>query len=85
MRLPGVLRAAVGDVREVTVEGETVREAVEDLCRQHPTVRVRILDEDGRLRPHVLCVVNGVTTRLEDPMSLTDGDDLTIMPAVSGG
>lgn len=85
VRLPGVLRPAVGDVREVVVSGATVQEALEDLCGQHPTLRVRLFDEAGRLRPHVLCVHNGVATRLEAPRPLEDSDDLAIMPAVSGG
>lgn len=60
-------------------------EAIDDLCRQHPLLRPRIFDERGRLRPHVLCLHNGEVTRLDDPIDLHDGDDLAVMPAVSGG
>lgn len=85
VRLPGVLRPVVGEVREVVVSGDTVREAVEDLCAQLPALRSRILDESGALRRHVLCVHRGEPTRLVDPLPLADGDDLAIIPAVSGG
>jgi sulfur-carrier protein len=85
LRLPRVLEPAVGAVREVTVSGATVQEALADLCAQHPTLLVRLFDEAGQLRRHVLCVHNGVATRLEEPVPLADDDDLAILPSVSGG
>lgn len=85
VRLPRILEPAVGAVREVTVSGVTVQQALADLCAQYPTLWVRLFDEQGRLRRHVLCVHNGRATRLAQPEPLADGDELTILPAVSGG
>lgn len=85
VRLPGVLEPAVGATRSVQVTGDTVADALADLCRQFPTLRVRLFDEGGRLRRHVLCVHNGRITRLDQPLLLADDDDLAILPAVSGG
>lgn len=84
-RLPSVLRPAVGDVRAVPVEGATVREAITDLCRQHPALRPRLLTQGGDLRPHVLCIHAGEVLRGADDAPLADGDQLEILPAVSGG
>lgn len=85
LQLPRVLEAAVGPVREVTVSGATVQEALADLCAQHPTLSVRLFDEAGALRRHVVCVHNGLAIRLTQPQPLADGDELAILPAVSGG
>lgn len=85
IRLPRILDAAVGDVREVVVSGATVQDALHDLCDKHPTLRVRLFDEAGALRRHVVCVHNGRATRLQEPDPLEDGDELAILPAVSGG
>jgi molybdopterin converting factor small subunit len=85
IRLHQLLEPSVGPVREVTVTGGTVQEALADLCAQHPRLRVRLFDEQGRLRRHVLCVHNGCATRLAKPEPLADGDELAILPAVSGG
>lgn len=83
--LPGVLEPAVGPVREATVSGGTVQEALADLCAQFPALRVRLFDEAGGLRRHVVCVLNGRATRLTEPEPLADGDQLSILPSVSGG
>ncbi len=83
--LPGILRPAVGEVRRVDVEGDTVADALDDLCRQHPAVKPRLFDESGRWRPHVLCIHHDYPVTLSDPVAFADGDELMIMPAVSGG
>ena len=83
--LPAVLEPAVGAVREVTVSGATVQEALADLCEQFPGLRARLFDEAGRLRRHVVCVHNGRATRLAEPEPLAAGDQLSILPSVSGG
>jgi molybdopterin converting factor small subunit len=85
VRLPGVLEPVVGAVREITVSGATVQEALEDLCARHPALVVRLFDGPGQLRRHVVCVHNGRATRLTTPRPLADGDELTILPSVSGG
>lgn len=85
VRLTTVLEPAVGALREVEVHGTTVQEALEDLCRQHPALRVHVFDGAGELRRHVLCLHNGTATRLRSPLPLADGDELAIMQAVSGG
>lgn len=85
VRLPRLLEASVGPVREVPVSGATVQEALADLCAQYPTLRVRLFDEQGALRRHVLCVHNGTATRLTQPQPLAEGDELAIVPSVSGG
>lgn len=85
VQLPRVLESVVGDVREVAVSGATVQEALADLCGQLPALQGRIFDEAGALRRHVMCVHNGTAIRLTGPTPLADGDELAIVPAVSGG
>jgi molybdopterin converting factor small subunit len=85
VRLPRLLEPAVGDVRKVSVTGNTFGEALGDLFAQHPTLRVHLLDEKGVLRPHVLCFHNGDENRALTDNPLKDGDEITFLQAVSGG
>ena len=84
--LPRLLEPAVGAVRKVEVQGDTWDEAIASLLQRHPTLRVHLFDEESRLRPHVMCFVNGQQTRLEDRSpALAEGSEITFLQAVSGG
>lgn len=82
--IPTPLRSYTGQRQEVEAEGATVAELLVDLDRRHPGIRFRMVNEQDRLRPHVRIFVNGEQTRrLEQPLS--DGDDVRILQALSGG
>jgi adenylyltransferase/sulfurtransferase len=84
--LPRVLEPAVGSMRRLEVGGGTLEEAIGFLLDRLPTLRVHLFDEEGRLRPHVLCFVDGHQTRLEDPNRPISGrTEITFLQAVSGG
>jgi len=87
VELPAMLAALADGARRVPASGATCAEALGDLCRRHPALRVHLFDEHGRLRQHVLCFVNDVNTRWVDTLDIPvrDGDRLTILQAVSGG
>ncbi|MGH8957937.1 MAG: MoaD/ThiS family protein [Acidimicrobiia bacterium] len=87
VKLPRLLEQAVGTIRRVDVTGSTIGEAMSDLLRQHPTLRVHLFDEQNQLRPHVLCFHNGTLDRdLTDGNALlSDGDEIVFLQAVSGG
>jgi molybdopterin converting factor small subunit len=86
VRLPSVLEPAIGNVRRVEVEGETLAAALDDLMASYPSLRAHLFDEGGRLRTHVLCFVDGHSTRLEDSaMTVGDGTEIRFLQAVSGG
>ncbi|MHC4549873.1 MAG: MoaD/ThiS family protein [Planctomycetota bacterium] len=87
LELPPMLANVLGGARRLTVQGRTWQEALEDAFRQHPGLRVHLLDERGTLRRHVLCFINDENTRWDDTRDrpLTEGDTVTIVQAVSGG
>jgi hypothetical protein len=82
--LPGLLEPAVGDRLRLTVDGDTVDSVVSALLDEVPTLRVHLFDERGHLRPHVLCFVDGVSSRLDRPEQRVSGE-LRFVQAVSGG
>jgi sulfur-carrier protein len=85
--LPAALRRYAGEQAEVEMCGGTLGEALDDLAQRHPQLERRLRDEQGRLRPHVLMFVDGVSVRGGAPMatSIGDGAEVFVAPAVSGG
>jgi molybdopterin converting factor small subunit len=69
------------------MEAGTLHDALEGLARAHPSLKERLRDEHGKLRPHLALFVNDEDARLlgwEDA-ALRDGDVVHIIPALSGG
>ena len=85
--IPGVLRAYCAGPRELTLSAATVRAALEHLERSHPPLYRCVCDETGAVRRHVNLFVNidNIRDGAGLDTSLTSGDIITIMPAVSGG
>jgi molybdopterin synthase sulfur carrier subunit len=87
VKIPPVLRQAVGGERAVQVQGATVAEVRTHLCDQHPAVGAQILTADGDLHKFVNVYVNDEDARLlqwvDTPIG--DGDTLMILPAMAGG
>ena len=87
VELPSLLANLVGSPRSVQIEASTVRDAVEFILRQHPSLRVHFFDEAGELRRFVLCFVNGENSAWYDGLdtSLKSGDEVTVLQSVQGG
>ena len=87
VKLPTQLRDAVGGQAEATADGTTVGEVLRGLYAQHAELRERIADDDGGLRRFVNVYLRGEDIRFLDGLEteVSDGDEVTILPAVAGG
>jgi sulfur-carrier protein len=87
VRVPPVLRAAVGGVRELSVPGATVAEVLDSLYAAHPEVRAQLVGDDGALHRFVNIYVNDEDVRLQAWLDtpVADADTLLILPAMAGG
>ena len=86
VRIPTVLRPHAGGLSTASANGGTVGEVIEDLVRQFPNLDGSVVEE-GALRRFVNVYVNDEDVRylksLDTPVS--DGDEISILPAVAGG
>lgn len=90
VRVPAQLRHLVegASAVEVDVEGAaTVATVLDALAAAHPALERRVRDELGRTRPHVNLFVGDDNVRDRDGVAtpITDGEELFVLPAVSGG
>jgi molybdopterin synthase sulfur carrier subunit len=87
VKLPTQLRDAAGGAVSAEVEGGTVGEALEALYARHGELRTRMADDDGGLRRFVNVYLAGEDIRFLDGLdtAVSDGAELTVLPAVAGG
>jgi molybdopterin synthase sulfur carrier subunit len=87
VRIPTPLRSITSGEAEVTVEGGTVQEIIENLEKAYSGMKERLCDEEGKLRRFVNLYLNDEDIRfLQDlETEVKDGDGLSIIPAIAGG
>ena len=87
IRIPMPLRVYTDSADEVEVSGETVGDALTQLVRKHHGLNDRVLADNGQLRSFVNIYRGSDNVRELDGLGtrLTDGDVLSIVPAVAGG
>jgi len=86
VRIPTPLRTLTGGSDEVSASGATVAAVIEDLEKNYPGVRDRLLDDKG-VRRFVNIFVGEEDIRFLDGLSteLKSGDQISIIPAIAGG
>ncbi|MGR6923246.1 MoaD/ThiS family protein [[Actinomadura] parvosata] len=86
VRIPTILRNYTDGAKAVNAEGATLEELIANLEARHPGIKERLVD-DGSLRRFVNVYLNDEDVRflggLGTPVS--DGDTVTVLPAVAGG
>jgi molybdopterin converting factor small subunit len=86
VEIPRELRSLCGGQAQLCVIARNVRGLLAEIAHQHPQVHVGICDERGEPRPHINVFVNEqFVARSELDIPLEAGDQVTILPAVSGG
>jgi len=84
--IPTILRTHTGGEKAVEASGTTVAEVIEDLESRHSGLKARLV-KDGSLHRFVNVYVNDEDVRFAGGLEakVSDGDNVTILPAVAGG
>jgi sulfur-carrier protein len=87
VRIPTILRTYTGGAKSVEATGDTLDQLFTALDAQHPGVRGRLVTDEGALHRFVNVYVNDEDVRFTGALEtkLSDGDSVTILPAVAGG
>ena len=87
VRIPTPLRTVTKGAAEVQAAGDSVAGVIEDLERQFPGMRERLLEDGGSVRRFINVYVNEEDIRfLQGPKTtLKPGDQVSIVPAIAGG
>jgi len=84
--IPTILRTYTNGAKRVEATGGTLQELIANLDTDHPGLAERLL-ENGELRRFVNVYLNDEDVRFTGGLTtpLSDGDAVTVLPAVAGG
>jgi molybdopterin synthase sulfur carrier subunit len=71
------------DAPPTQVAGRTVRQVLDAVFRDNPRLRGYVLDDQGRVRHHVVLFVDGERADLGD--AVTEANEIYVLQALSGG
>jgi sulfur-carrier protein len=87
VRLPGVLRDAVGGETKIQASGATLADVFADIDRRHPGFSSRVLDDRGTIRSYVNVYVGDTDARDSGGLgtAVPEGGEVMVIPAMAGG
>ena len=87
VRIPTPLMKLTDNQSEVSAEGKTISDIINNLENQFNGIKDRICEENGSPRRFINIYINEEDIRfLEGEMtSVKDGDEISIIPAIAGG
>ena len=87
VRLPTIMRSNAGGQSEISAQGDTIGEVIDDIVMQFPGTATHLKAPDGGVHKFVNVYLNDEDVRylgkLDTPVK--DGDQVSIVPAVAGG
>ena len=87
VRIPTPLMKLTDNQSEVSAEGKTISDIINNLENQFNGIKDRICEENGSPRRFINIYINEEDIRfLEGEMTgVKDGDEISIIPAIAGG
>ncbi len=87
VKIPGILTNCTNGEKSVFVSASKLNECFSELYKKYPLLKVHILDENEKLRPHILFFFNQENVNWLDSLEidLKESDKIQIIQAVSGG
>ncbi|MEE6257927.1 MoaD/ThiS family protein [Plantactinospora sonchi] len=87
VRIPTILRSYTGGAKVVEGSGDSLSDLLSDLDAKYSGLRGRLITDQGALHRFVNVYVNDEDVRFLGSLDakLSDGDTVTILPAVAGG
>lgn len=87
VKLPTILRKHSGGEAKVSADGATLRDVLSDLEGTYPGITKNVLADDGGLHRFINVYVNDEDVRYLGSLEteVSDGDTVSILPAVAGG
>ncbi len=87
VRVPTPLMKLTNNQAEISAEGDTIADILNNLESQFAGIKERICEENGTPRRFINIYLNEEDIRFLDgeKTKIKDGDEISIIPAIAGG
>ncbi|GBD92653.1 sulfur carrier protein CysO [bacterium BMS3Abin05] len=87
VKLPRPFRRMTQGQTEIVLEGQTIRELLDDLEEKHPGIQAKIFSENNELRRFINVYVNNEDIRFLNGLqtAVKETDKISIISAIAGG
>ena len=87
VKLPTILRKHAGGEKKVAADGDTLSAILSDLEANYPGITKNVISEDGGLHRFINVYINDEDVRYLGSLetAVSEGDVVSILPAVAGG
>jgi MoaD family protein len=87
VKIPTMLRKHTGGHDSVEASSGAVRDLLDEVGKKHPALAAEMFDDSGELHRFVNIYLNDEDVRYLEGLDTktTDGDVVSILPAVAGG
>ena len=87
VRIPTPLMKLTNNQAEISAEGATIADILNNLESQYAGIKERICEENGTPRRFINIYLNEEDIRFLDgeKTKIKDGDEISIIPAIAGG
>lgn len=84
--IPSLMRDLTGGLEVVEVEGETMKQVLQNLESSHAGFKHRLLDEEsGRVKPNIAVMIDGRNANRALLDRVSENSEIHFLPAISGG
>lgn len=87
VHIPLAWRRATGGAGQTFVSAATLTDALDALITQYPALREQVCGNEGKVRSAIAFFINREHVRFRGGLTapLADGDEIHIIPMISGG
>lgn len=82
--IPALMRNLTDGEERITIQGDTLREVIDNLEKRYPGTKEKLCDGD-RIRPGIGVYIDGVISKVGMHERVNEDTELYFLPAISGG
>ena len=87
VKIPTPLRKFTNNIGDVEIDGDTVKELIDNLDKKYPGIKQRLCDENGTIRKYINIYVGDEDIRFlqGEKTKIENNKEVIIVPAIAGG